>query len=41
MNIGKEDEAIEVPLPVHPDEQPAELPTEPASPERDTEPVPA
>lgn len=37
MNIGTEDEPIEVPVPLHPDEVPAE----PAEPQPDPEPVPA
>lgn len=41
MNIGEESEPVEVPLPVHPDEQPAELPAEPAGPEPAQVPVPA
>jgi hypothetical protein len=37
MNIGAEDEPIEVPVPLHPDEVPAGEPT----PQPDPEPVPA
>jgi hypothetical protein len=33
MEIGKEDEPIEVPIPVHPDQIPAEKPA-PAAPEK-------
>lgn len=34
MNIGEEQEPVEVPLPVHPDAVPAEPVTAPAAPER-------
>lgn len=34
MNIGEEQEPVEVPLPVHPDVIPAEPATAPAVPER-------
>ena len=37
MHIGEEAEPVEVPLPLHPDEQPSE--PEPASPEPDAEPA--
>lgn len=43
MNIGEEEEAIEVPVPAHPDEMPLAEPAPEAEPDRQREPekVPA